>query len=92
MIVIGKLTSEAPKGVAVSWHTRIEKMLVDIVSEQLVIESVSESEYPTVYEDAFEKYIIDESCLFRYAKRRGVASQIEKLIKDNTEIVLRTKV
>ena len=89
MIVIEKLITEAPKGIQISWHTRIEKMLVDMMSEQILAESVSESEYPAVFEDAFKRYVIDESCLFRYAKRRGAKQRIENLIKEKTAVTLR---
>lgn len=91
MIVIGKLTTEAPKGLTASWHTRLEKLLVDIVSEPLISESVSENEYPNIYEDAFLRYVVDESCMFRYAKRRKAEKKIRKLIKEKTNITLRIK-
>lgn len=88
MIIIGKLTTEAPKGQAERWHTRIEKLLVDIVAESLLLESISESDYPHIYEDAFLRYVVDESCLFRYAKRRKVDKKIKVLIKAKTNITL----
>lgn len=91
MIVIIKLTTEAPKGMVEAWHTKLEKLLVDIASEQLIRESISESEYVNVYEDAFARYIVDESCLFRYAKRRGTDKKICKFIKEKTNITLRIK-
>lgn len=91
MIVINKLTTEAPKNAGISWHTRLEKLLVDIVADPLLFDSVSESEYPIIYEDAFSMYVIDESCLFRYAARRAVDKKIKKLIKEKTNITLRTK-
>ena len=91
MIVILKLTTEAPKGQKISWHTRLEKLLVDIVAEPLLLESISQGEYPQIYTDAFERYIIDESGLFRYARRRRASNKIKKLIREETGIVLRTK-
>lgn len=91
MIVILKLTTEAPKGQKIPWHTRLEKLLVDIVAEPLLLESISQGEYPQIYTDAFERYIIDESGLFRYARRRRAANKIKKLIREETGIVLRTK-
>ena len=91
MIVILKLTTEAPKGQKISWHTRLEKLLVDIVAEPLLLESISQGEYPQIYTDAFERYIIDESGLFRYARRRRATNKIKKLIREETGIVLRTK-
>lgn len=46
MIVINKLITEAPKGSGVPWHTRLEKLLVDIAADPLFMDSISESEYP----------------------------------------------
>ena len=58
MIVIVKLITEAPKGQEKSWHTRLEKLLVDIMSEPLLLASISESEYPGVYMDALQDTIL----------------------------------
>ena len=91
MIVLGKLTAEAPKGQKASWHTRLEKMLVDIMAEPLLLASISRAEYPHIYEDAFDRYIVDENGLFRYASRRKVTKKIKELIRKETDIVLRTK-
>ena len=91
MIVLGKLTTEAPKGQKTSWHTRLEKMLVDIMAEPLLLASISRAEYPHIYEDAFDRYIVDENGLFRYASRRKVTKKIKELIRKETDIVLRTK-
>lgn len=91
MIVIVKLTTEAPKGQIKSWHTRLEKILVDIMSEPLLLASISEAEYPGIYMDAFDRYYIDERSMFRYANRRKSTKKIKELIYDKTEIVLKTK-
>ena len=91
MIVVNKLTTEAPKGLEIPWHTRLEKLLVDVIADPLLIDSISESEYPTIYEDAFSMYVVDESCLFRYANRRAVDIKIKKLIEEKTNITLLTK-
>ncbi len=90
MIIITKLVTEAPMGKDVIWHTRLEKLLVDILSDDLILESVAPSEYPMIYEDAFSRYIVDESCMFRYARRRKTDQKIKRLIQDKTNITLRT--
>ena len=89
MIVIQKLTSEAPMGIREKWHTRIEKMLVDIFADDIQKESFSESELAGIYEDAFAGYAIDESCLFRYAKRRGAQRKLQEYLAANTNVKLR---
>jgi len=91
MIVIRKLVTEAPKSQSCIWAAKLEKLLVDIVSDPLILNSISVSEYPNIYTDAFNKYIIDESCLFRYAKRRGSANAIMEIIENKTNIQLRTR-
>lgn len=89
MIVIGKLVSETPMGQKEKWNTRIEKMLVDILTNPILLSSISESELINIYEEAFEKYAIDENCMFRYAKRRGAETKIRKFIMEHTKVQLR---
>lgn len=91
MIVLTKMVTEAPKGVDESWHTRLEKMLVDLVSDSLLQEVISKSEYTAIFEGAFSSYVIDESCLFRYAKRRAAERRLKTLIQEKTNITLRTE-
>lgn len=80
MIVINRLITEAPKDRNTRWHTPIEKLLVDLVADPLLRSSVSESEYPLIFENAFARYIINKSRLLRYAKRRSTESQIDDFI------------
>lgn len=89
MIVIGKLVSEAPMGQKEKWNTRIEKLLVDVLTSPILLSSISEAERTNIYEEAFEKYAVDESCMFRYAKRRGAEKKIREFIKENTNVQLR---
>lgn len=89
MIVVDKLVSEAPVGQNEKWNTRIEKLLVDVVTNSILQSSVSGAELSNIYEEAFAKYAIDESCMFRYAKRRGADKKIREFIKKNTNVQLR---
>ena len=89
MIVVGKLVSEAPMGQKEKWNTRIEKLLVDVMTNSILLSSVSETELTSIYEEAFAKYAIDESCMFRYAKRRGAEKKIREFIKEKTNVQLR---
>jgi len=91
MIVIRKLVTEAPNNKKHPWSARLEKILVDIMADPLIINSISASEYPCIYTDAFQKYVVNECCLFRYAKRRGVENEILQLIKNETKIKLKTR-
>lgn len=49
----------------------------------------SESEYPAIYETAFNSYVVDESQMFRYAKRRKSAAKIKNFIQEETDAKLR---
>ena len=91
IIVIGKLLTEAPKGKKEIWNTCLEKMLVDIMADKVLKTTFSEAEYPGVLEQAFQKYIIDESQMFRYAKRRHIKDDILDIIRNQTPIKLRTE-
>ncbi|MDO5435604.1 MAG: hypothetical protein Q4G19_04465 [Clostridia bacterium] len=91
MIIIRRLITEAPAGAAEPWHTGIEKLLVDLWSDPILSDIISESEYPSIYEQAFEKYVVDESCMFRYASRRKSAARIREFIHTKTAVKLRTE-
>lgn len=90
MIVLNKRITETPKGIGESWHSRIEKVLVDLITDPLIQDSISESEFSTIFEDVFYRYVIDESCLFRYARRRGADKELKNFIINNTTVQLRT--
>lgn len=90
MIVIDRLPTEAPKGNREYWQTDLEKILVDIMADKLISDTFSESEYPLIYETAFSGFVIDESRMFRYAKRRGIDEKIKQYLKENTTVKLRT--
>lgn len=89
MIVIEKLITEAPRGKKQKWNTTLEKLLVDILRDDNIKSNFSESEIPTIFENSFEKYIIDESMLKRYAGRRTATKEIMDIIKNKTNIKLK---
>ncbi len=88
MIVIEKLPTEAPRGRKETWQTDLEKMLVDLVSDKLIPSCFSESELPAIYEEAFQRYVIDESRMFRYAKRRTADKKLRQFLSDKTDVSL----
>lgn len=90
MIVIRNLVSEAPRDRKLPWGTKLEKLLVDIVSDPLIRCSVNSAEYPMILEEAFRRYVVDESCLLRYARRRNADKKIRQLLENETSIRLRT--
>lgn len=91
MIVVQKLISEAPKPLAGTKCSCLEKLLVDLFSSKLTGQLIQRAEYPLVYEEAFSKFYIDEKKMFRYARRRNLEIKIKKFIKDETFIHLHTE-
>ena len=91
MIVLRKLVSESPQNLNKTWQITLEKMLVDIMAEAILKEILAESEYKYIYETAFNKYIIDESKMFRYARRRGIAEKIRDFIEKETTVSLKVE-
>ena len=88
-IVVQKLLSEAPAPNA-NHSCVIEKLLVDLLSRKLSGSLIERSEYPRIYEDVFHKYNIDETRMFRYAKRRHLYDSLLSFIKAKTNIQLMT--
>ena len=89
MIIVRRLISEAPKNKKIKWQSRLEKVLVDLLADNLLQGILSPAELPAIYEDAFRKYVIDESSLFRYAKRRGAEKKIRQFITEKSNVMLR---
>ena len=89
MIVINRLISEAPKNRKIKWQSRIEKILVDLMADNLLQGIMSPAELPAIYEGVFQQYIVDESSLFRYAKRRSAEKKIRQFIAKKTNVTLR---
>lgn len=88
-IIVQKLISESPS--PASGHSSpIEKLLVDLLSKKLSGQLIERSEYPRIFEDVFHKYIIDETKMFRYAKRRHLYDTLLSFIDKHTDIKLMT--
>lgn len=80
-IIITSLITEAPleeiDGVKT---TTLEKILVDICSNETLFNAQQGAELTRIYETAFEKYTISETKLLRYARRRNKKEVIEQLV------------
>jgi hypothetical protein len=71
-IIVTTLVTEAPiqniEGINTS---SLEKMLVDIFCDNVIFSAHQGVEMRTIFQEAFSKYTINESRMFRYADRRG---------------------
>lgn len=91
MIIVQKLISGVPAPIAGTNLASLEKLLVDIFTRKLTGQLIERAEYRQIYTDAFRKYAINESALFRYAGRRHLEEDIRKFIEEETDIKLRSE-
>ncbi|PNV61390.1 hypothetical protein C0033_13925 [Clostridium sp. chh4-2] len=87
-VVVLPLSSESPRHRDDPHKVRLEKILVDLFANKLLLGLLEEEERQAFYEAAFQLYLIDESTLFRYARRRNKEKVIRKFIKEKTTITL----
>lgn len=92
VIVIKNLKTEAPTQVIEHIPTTtIEKLLVDIYCDENLFVTYQEPERETIFRNAFENYVINESKLFRYARRRSSLGKFDEFqgyvafVKSNEE-------
>lgn len=91
-IIITSLITEAPLEEINGIKTAtLEKVLVDICSNEILFSSQQGAELSRIYEAAFEKYTISETKLLRYARRRNRKEVVEQLIK-NKETAINIKI
>ncbi len=90
-IIVSSLVSETPTNKSKSHLILLEKLLVDLLTNKIVSQIVPKRESVTIYEEAFEKYHIDETRLLRYASRRNAEDKIRRFIKGETDICLLTE-
>ena len=88
-IVVQKLLTEAPTP-NIGHSSPLEKLLVDLLSKKLSGNLIERSEYPHIYEDIFRKYLIDETRMLRYAKRRHLYDTLLSFLEIQTHVKLMT--
>lgn len=70
-LIVKVLVSEAPVQMVNKINTpTLEKMLVDIFCDDLIFAAQQGSEMRTIFQEAMEKYVINENRMLRYADRR----------------------
>ena len=75
-IVVTRLPSETPKGIDKPWQARIEKILVDVLTDKLIGGIVPDGEKAAIVKGAYHDFIIDEGTMMRYAKRKGAVGKM----------------
>ena len=79
--IIKSLVSESPvqniKGIQT---TTLEKLLVDLFTDTDILDAQQGAEKDRIFKEAFDKYIINENKLLRYAARRRKKEQINNYL------------
>lgn len=80
-IIITSLTTEAPlQTINNVSTTTLEKMLVDLVCNEILFAAQQGAELERIYITALDKYTISNTKLLRYASRRNRKHEIDRLI------------
>lgn len=90
-IVVTNMISETPVNKKSKYLITMEKFLIDMMCNKLIELLVEKSEFPMIYEEVFAHYKIDESKMFRYARRRNMEDRMKEYLKRNTQVKLRTE-
>ena len=81
-VIIKQLVTEAPvQNIKDVTTTTIEKMLVDIFCDDIIFSAQQGSEMKNIFNEAFNKYTVNENRLLRYADRRRKKELLIKYLK-----------
>lgn len=87
-IIMTSLITECPAGLTHDYELSLEKLIVDMFSNKVLQAFISKGDYAEALEEMFSKYNINQSRLFRYARRRGKADLIASFLTEKTNIRL----
>ena len=80
-LIVKALVSEAPVQLINKVNIpTLEKMLVDIFCDDLIFAAQQGSEMRTIFQEAIEKYVINENRMLRYADRRRKKDNFRKYL------------
>ncbi len=86
-IVLSRITQPPQLTINGVPYPRLEKILVDVFADIELFYIFHGQELVHIFETAFERYLISEKALFRYAERRRSA-KIREFIHKETQIQL----
>ena len=82
-IIIKSLPSRYPKNSLDKHGISIEKLIVDLLANKIIKNSISRSDYPDALREMFSKYRVNEMKLFRYATIRRVIKDLDALLNES---------
>ncbi len=79
--IIKSLVSEAPKQIVSGiLTTTIEKILVDLFCDTVILNAQQGAERGRIFSEAYEKYTINENKMLRYADRRRKKKEFDQYL------------
>lgn len=87
-VIINRLITEAPKGKPYVHNVLLEKIIVDLFANKILFHILSPADFPDAVSEMFRKYIINQTSMFRYAKRRNKAREIYAFLTEETDAEL----
>ncbi|MEX0981340.1 MAG: DUF6577 family protein [Bacteroidales bacterium] len=86
-IILQSLISKSPtQKVGKTFTITLEKMIVDIYCEKDLFTSFQGSELVHIINTAYQRYAINFTTLFHYARRRGKELELKQFLKERTDI------
>jgi len=91
-IIISKFISQTPRGRKIDKvpYAKIEKILVDLLVDDEKYFVYQGRELVSIFENVFDRYMIDVRSLFRYAGRRKADQKLRNFILEKTRVELIT--
>jgi len=81
--IVKPLVTEAPvQKVSNLYTTTIEKMLVDLFCDTVILDAQQGAEKDRIFKGAFEKYLVHENKMLRYADRRRKKKQLIQYLNE----------
>ena len=79
--IVKSLVSEAPvKNISGIPSTTIEKLLVDLFCDTIILDAQQGAEKDRIFKEVFEKYTVSENRMLRYADRRRKKEEFNKYL------------
>ena len=85
MVLIVKKPSQSPRNRLMPHIAPPEQWLADILADRRIAASFEGAELPYVFSAFGSRYVVNKPALFRYARRRGVADRVRKLLNGGVE-------
>lgn len=82
-IIVQNLISEAPVDRSDPHHVVLEKLLVDLLADEKMELFLERAEFGVIFQEALDRYVLNESRMLRYARRRNKEEELRRYLKNS---------